>query len=119
MAPSRSRRSRFLTFVDDYTHLTPGESLVSSTCSLLLALYASHWLGITTSVTSSYTYWSFDNRVLCPEVFSCSLEKLNQAGLLWLVATKLDELLEMPLLPMVEAKRQVRRPDIIHFWSVL
>jgi hypothetical protein len=43
------------------------------------------------------------------------LEKLNQAGLLWLVAIKLERLLEMPRLPMLEAKRQVRRPDIIHF----
>ena len=103
-----------ITFVD-HTHLIPGLSLVSSTCSLLLALYASHWLGMTTSVTSSYTCWSFDNKVLCPEVFSCSFEKLNQAGLLWLVATKLDGVLEMPRLPMLEAKTQVRRPDIIHF----
>jgi hypothetical protein len=30
------------------------------------------------------------------------LEKLNQAGLLWLVAIKLEGLLEMPRLPMLE-----------------
>jgi len=31
----------------------------------------------------------------------------------------LEELVEMLLLPMLEATRQALRPDIVHFYSVL
>jgi len=78
----------------------------------MLAMYWSHWEGITISVTISYTDWSFDRSVLCPVDFSFSLEKLSQeAGQ--------DEVVVNPLLARLSEVLSNVLNDIFHLYRVL